>query len=161
MRVTLCRVLLVLTLASGTAIAAERSYMSLIGELIGMVEGARMVRDVCAVRSPSTAAANSRLLDSWKTRHKPVLDAAASQISSANDRMKKQGAPGENPVKDMLTAGQGLLEKHLAGMTPAQVREYCGAYPDLIDLKDREATTSIPEILKLLSDADRAPTERE
>jgi hypothetical protein len=61
----------------------------------------------------------------------------------------------------MLTAGRRLLDEHLAGMTPAELREYCGAYADLIGLKDREATTSIPRILKIVTDADKVLTERE
>ena len=147
--------LLVLALGAGTALAAERSYMSIIGELVGMVEGATMVRDVCAVRSPSTAAANSRLHDAWKARHKAVLDAARLKIADANERLKKENAAVEDPIKSMVTTGRGMLEEHLAGMTPSEVQDYCGAYADLIGLKDREATTSIPKLLKSLADADK------
>jgi len=128
--------------------------MSFVGELVGMVEGASMVRDACAVRSPSTAKANSRLHEAWKARHKAVLDAARSKIADANERLKKESAPGEDPIESMLTTARGMLDEHLAGMNPSEVQEYCGAYADLIGLKDREATTSIPKLLKILSDAD-------
>jgi hypothetical protein len=126
-----------------------------------MVEGARMVRDVCAVTSPSTAAKNARLYDGWQSRHKALLDAAAEQIARANVRLKKQGAPGENPVEFMVVSGRRLLEEHLAGMTPSQVQEYCGAYADLIAFKDREATDSLRKLLEIVTNADQALSERE
>ena len=161
MYITRCCVLLIFALGSAAVLADGRSYMALAGELMGMVEGAGMVRDACAARSPSTEAANARLYENWKRRHKAVLDAAREQLAHANERLKRQGAPGEDPIEGMLAAGRSLLEEHLDGMTPSQLREYCGAYSALIEFKDREASTSLPKLLEIVADADKVLTERE
>jgi hypothetical protein len=162
MHITLRNILLVVVLGSGAALAAEKSYMALVGELAGFVESPRLVRDYCAARSPATASANARLYDDWKARHKALLDAIEEQIGRANLRLKRQGAPGgDNPIAAMLATAPGLVEEQLAGMTTSQLKTYCGSYASLIKTKDAEASTSIPRLLEVVANADQVMSARE
>lgn len=162
MRTRLRHFLLALSLVSGAALAEGKSYMALVGELLGSVETPRIVRDVCATRSPATADTNAHLYEDWKARHKELLDAIDEQIARATVRLKKQGAnDGEPSMQEMVMAIQGVLEGQLDGMSKSQVQEICGRYPDLIKKKDAEASTSIQNLLEVVANADKVLSERE
>ena len=149
-------------LGSGAALAEERSYMSLVGELLGAVESPRMFRDGCAKRVPATSAQNARLYDDWRARHKALLDAADEQIARANERLKKQAAPAAgDPVSNMKESATRTYDEHLDKMTSPEVNEYCGSYAAFLKFKDDEFKSSVPNLLKVVTEADRALTERE
>jgi hypothetical protein len=72
--------------------------------------------------------------------------------------------PSASPTVSRPARTQGVMGAHtwdidcqaiIGDMTPTEVQEYCDAYADLIGLKDRAATTSIPTQLKTLADADK------
>ena len=156
------KMVLLAALGSGAAFAGGKSYMTLVGELMGAVESPRLIRDSCAAHVPSSANENSRLYDAWKLRHKDLLDAVAEQVLRANARLKKQGAPGgDEPARAMVDALGDALEQSISEMTPGQVTQFCGQYPKLIEKKDVEATTSIPKLLAVVEDADKDLTSRE
>jgi len=153
---------LVFALAPAFALAEGKSYMTLVGELVGAAEAPRMIRDYCANRAPGTAVENARLYEGWATRHKDLLGAVAEQLSRANVRLQKQGAPGgERPIEFMRKFAAQQLEQALDGMTPADVVKFCSAYPQYIEKKDKEAETSIRELLSVVEYADQKLTERE
>jgi hypothetical protein len=153
--------LLLTVLGAGTAIAAGKPYMTLVGELLGAVESPRLIRDFCATRSPSSAHENSRLYDAWKLRHADLLAAVADQVARANVRLKKQGAPGgDEPINAMLAALERALEQSLSAMTTDQVVQVCGQYSKVIEDKDLEAT-SIPKLLSIVKHADEVLSARE
>jgi hypothetical protein len=88
--------------------------------------------------------------------------AVAEQLARANVRLKKQGAPGgDRPIDFMRQMATQQLEQALGGMTPADVVQYCGGYPQLIEKKDNEAETSIRQLLSVVEYADQKLTERE
>jgi hypothetical protein len=147
---------------SGAVFAAGKSYMTLVGELMGAVESPRLIRDSCATHFPSSANDNARLYDAWKSRHKALLDSVAEQVRRANVRLKKQGAPGgDEPARAMVEALGRALEQSLSEMTPDQIAQFCGQYPKLIEKKDAEATSSIPKLLSVVEYADKELTSRE
>ena len=157
-RTTLLLAVTGLTAAS----AAGKSYMTLVGELVGAVEGPRLTRDACAVHAPSSANENSRLYEAWKMRHKALLDAVAEQVAHANVRLKKQGAlGGDEPTKAMVEAASQRIEQTLSAVTPNQAAEFCSHYSEYLERKDSEATTSITELLSLVEYADKELTSRE
>lgn len=154
--------LLALGFASAAAFAEGKSYMALVGELMGSIESPRMIRDYCAANSPDTAAENSRLYEAWKERHKELLQAIADQVARANIRMKKQGAGGgDEPSKVMVATAEKSLTERMQQLTPDQLKQLCAGFPALIEKKEREATTSIPELLYAVSEADKALSARE
>jgi hypothetical protein len=161
--ITYVRTMLLLTVSGLTATsAAGKSYMTLVGELIGAVEGPRLTRDSCANHVPSSAHENSRLYEAWKMRHKDLLDAVAEQVARANVRLKKQGAPsGDEPTKLMIEAVSQRIEQTMSAVTPDQAAEFCGRYSEYLERKDAEATTSMKELLSLVEYADRELTSRE
>jgi hypothetical protein len=156
------RLLVLLALCSFAALAEERSYMSLVGELLGAVEAPRMFRDGCAKRLPATAAERARLYDEWRARHKALLDSADEQIARANERLKKEATPGtDDPVSIMKETISRMYDEHLGKMSPQELNEYCGDYASYINSKDDEFKSSVPNLLKVVTEADRVLTERE
>jgi hypothetical protein len=156
------RQLVLLVLCSGAALAEGQSYMSLVGELLGAVETPRMFRDGCAMRVPATAAERAQLYDEWRVRHKALLDAADEQVARANERLKKQAAPETvDPVSKMKEAASRMFDEHLDKMTSQDLKEYCGSYAAYLKYKDDEFKNSVPQLLKVVTEADRALTERE
>jgi hypothetical protein len=153
---------LVLALAPAFALAEGKSYMTLVGELMGATESPQMIRDYCAKRTPGTSAEYSRLYEGWATRHKDLLGAVGEQLARANVRLKKQGAPGgDRPIDFMRQMATQKLEQALGGMTSVDVVQYCSGYSQLIDKKDNEAETSIRQLLSVVEYADQKLTERE
>jgi hypothetical protein len=153
---------LVLALAPAFALAEGKSYMTLVGELMGAAETPRMIRDICANRAPGTAVEYARLYEGWAMRHKDLLGAVAEQLSRANVRLKKQGAPGgQRPIDFMRNFVAQQLEQALDDTTPADVVKFCSGYSQYIEEKDKEAETSIRELLSVVEYADQKLTERE
>jgi len=153
---------LVLALAPAFAVAAEKSYMTLVGDLLAATESPRMIREYCAKRAPVTDALNTRMYEIWAMRHKDLLGAVAEQLARANVRLKNQGAPGgDRPIDSMRKIASERLEQALLGTTQAEVERYCGGYPQLIEKKDKEAETSIRQLLSVVEYADRMLTEQE
>ena len=153
---------LVLALVPAFALAEGKSYMTLVGELLGAVETPRMIRDYCAKRAPGTDVEFARLYEAWAMSHKELLGAVAEQLSRANVRLKKQGAPGgERPIDFIRNFVARQLEQVLGDMTPADLAKFCSAYPQYIEKKDKDAETSIRELLSVVEYADQKLTERE
>jgi hypothetical protein len=160
---TRVRTMLLLAVTGLTAAsAAGKSYMTLVGELIGAVEGPRLTRDSCAVHVPSTADENARLYEVWRMRHKDLLDAVAEQVARANVRLKKQGAPGgDETIKGLIETASQRIEQTMSAVTPDQAAEFCGHYSEYLERKDSEATTSMKDLLSLVEHVDKELTLRE
>lgn len=153
---------LVLALASAFVLAEGKSYMTLIGELMAATESPRMIREYCAKRAPVYDALYTRMYEIWSMRHKDLLAAVAEQLARANVRLKNQGAPGgDRPIDSMRQIASERLEQHLGGMTQAEVAQYCSGYPQLIEKKDKDAETSIRQLLSVVEFADKKLTEQE
>jgi len=161
MKVRLRTACLLLTLAPAFALAVGKSYMTLVGELMGATESPRMIRDYCSKRAPSSEAENSLLYEGWKTRNRDLLSAVAEQLARANVRLKKQGAPGgDSPIEFMRKVATQQIEQALGNMTSADVAQYCSGYRQLIEKMDKEAETSIRQLLSVVENADQKLTEK-
>ncbi len=143
-------------------IAAGQPYMSLVGELLGAVESPRMVRDFCAAKSPATVRENAQAFEAWHTRHTDLLSAVELQVERANQRLKRQGAPGgERPIAALYDLANRQIATVLGGKSAQDIASFCRAYPTWMKTKDNEAATSIPKLLDVVTHADKVLSERE
>jgi hypothetical protein len=154
--------LLAFLVAPCAVLASGKSYMALVGELVGSVQSPRIIRDYCAVHSPSTAVRYAKLYDEWAARHGALLAAIDEQAARAAVRLKKQGAPGgDKPIEWLIATITDSVLAKFDGYSSAQAEQVCSGYPKLLEAKDEEAEGEIPRLLSIVSDADKSLTTRE
>jgi hypothetical protein len=138
------------------AVGSGKHYLTLVGELFGAVESPRLIRDFCEVASPSTAKANARLYEEWRSRHKDLLDAVAVQVAHADARLKKQSPPADAESFDQMRSNmKNNLEEILRPQTSEEMMAFCKMYPQFLEKKDAEAATSIRELSRPHQDLGR------
>jgi hypothetical protein len=143
-----------LCLLLGTAWAAEpggKSYMMLVGDLVGAVEGPRVVQQVCVSRFPKRRMEFEGAYLAWRDRHGDLLKAVEERIGQANARLAQQGAPAGTSV---VTTIDGILRRQFDTLDAAKARKLCDSYPQILKSKDEEMTSSVPALLEEVSKAE-------
>jgi len=136
---------------AATAAEQPKSYMMLVGDLVGAVEGPRVVQDVCVSRFPKRRAEFVDAYTAWRTRHADLLKAVDEQVVRANARLKSQGAP---PEASVVTTVDGILHRQFDNLDGAKARKLCDSYPQILKSKDEEMTSTVPALLAAVAGAD-------
>jgi hypothetical protein len=134
--------------------AAEqgKSYMMLVGDLVGAVEGPRVIQEVCISRFPKKRAEFEAPYAAWRARHADMLKAIDEQVARANARLVNQGA---SPETSVVTTVDGILQRQLGPLDNAKARKLCDSYPQILKTKDEEMATSVPALLDAVRNADK------
>jgi len=137
-----------------TASAAEqgKSYMMLVGDLVGAVEGPRVVQDVCVTRFPKRRAEFVDAYTGWRTRHADLLKAVDEQVVRANARLKSQGAP---PDASVVTTVDAILHRQFDNLDNSKAKKLCDTYPQILKTKDEEMTSTVPALLAAVASAEK------
>jgi hypothetical protein len=129
-----------------------KSYMMLAGDLAGAVEGPRVIKDVCVSRFPRRRAEFEQAWSDWRARHADLLKAVDEQISKANARLEKQGAPAGASV---VTTIDAILHRQFDALDAGKAKKLCDSYPQILKSKDEEMTSSVPALLDAVSKAEK------
>ncbi len=140
--------------AAGLAAAQGqgKSYMILVGDLVGAVEGPRVVQDVCVSRFPKRRADFEGAYAEWRARHGDLLKAVDEQVVRANARLRSQGAPADASV---VTTIDAILHRQFDSLDAAGARKLCDSYPQILKTKDEEMAASVPALLEAVTNAER------
>ena len=140
-------------LATAPGSAAEKSYMTLVAELVGIVETPRYLQEACGHRLPDRQAKLLAEYQAWRKRHSDLLAAIALQIDKANARARRQGASVS--ITDLSTAGAQVMRDKMDSINEAQAREICGEYSKILRDKDVSMADAVPRRLAAIEEADR------
>jgi hypothetical protein len=145
-----------LFLGAACAVSAQgqgKSYMILVGDLVGAVEGPRVVQDVCVARFPKRHAEFEGAYAEWRTRHADMLQAIDVQVVRANARLRSQGAP---PDASVVTTVDAILHRQFDPLDAGKAKKLCDSYPQILKTKDEEMTSSVPALLDAVTKAEQA-----
>jgi hypothetical protein len=166
MPTSIARVVLIAAavLTAASANAAGKSYMSLLGELVGKAEMPRMLRDICADASPETAKQNARAYEEWAQRNAELLSAVKVQQDRGDVRLAKQA--GENPgapksTKEVIAMLHEVLAEQVSQAGPAAGKDMCSKYAGQLSSTEETRKAEIQSLLKTVTDADKALSTRE
>jgi hypothetical protein len=137
---------------SASAAEQSKSYMMLVGDLVGAVEGPRLIQEVCGAKIPKRRKEFSEAYLAWRARHEDVLKAIDAQVVRANVRLEQQGAP---PGASVVTTIDGILQRRFDALDAAKTRQLCDAYPATLKAVDEEMKSSVPALLEAVANADR------
>lgn len=140
-------------LVSAPGFPADKSYMTLVAELVGIVESPRYLQDACGRRLPEMRAARFAEYQQWRKRHSALLAAIAVQIDKANARARRQGASVS--ITDLSNAGAQVMREKMNSLAKAQAREICGEYSEILRDKDVSMADPVPKRLAAIEEADR------
>jgi len=140
-------------LAGATGFAADKSYMTLVGELVGIVESPGYLQEACGHRLPDMKAALRAQLLEWRRRHSELLTAIGLQIEKANARAKWSGS--RVSMADLSAAGAQVMREKMDSLGEDQARQICGEYSELLREKDVSMAGSVPQRLAVIEEADR------
>jgi hypothetical protein len=141
------------------ALAQQPPYMTLVGELVGAIDSPRVVMETCVTRKAGRREALKASYDAWRARHAPLLAQVDEQLSHADARLRRDNpAAGTGSVAEAMTR---ILQRRYDALDAAGLRQLCGRYDEMLRAKDVEMEATIPELLKRVSDADRALAGRE
>jgi hypothetical protein len=135
---------------AASALAQEKPYMALVGELVGAVENPRLVQEMCVSRFPKRRAEFTEAYSAWRTRHGEVLKAIDEQVARANLRLERQGAP---PGASVVATVGGILKRRFDALDTGKARQLCDAYPEILKAKDEEMKSAIPGLLEAVTNA--------
>jgi hypothetical protein len=159
MRVTRAAAFVLFGIAwAASATGQGKSYMMLVGDLVGAVETPRLIQEVCGSRFPKRRTEFADAYSQWRARHEDVLKAIDEQVARANVRLERQGAP---PGASVVTTINGILQRRFDTLDAAGIRQLCGAYPQTLKAKDEEMKSSVPTLLEVVADADRQMSAKE
>lgn len=127
--------------------------MTLVAELVGIVESPRYLQAACSRRLPDTTASLLAEYRAWRTRHAQVLDAVARQAERASARARREGS--RVSMADLSAAGAQVMRDRMDGLGEAQAREICRQYSELLRDKDVAMAESVPRRLAVIEAADR------
>jgi hypothetical protein len=152
-----------ISLATANPGAAAESYMSLVGELVGAVEGLRMLRDHCAGAVPEMAVQNARAYEAWVSRNAALLALAKTQRDHADVRIARQAAGNASAPKsttEIVALFQERLSAQLQRSGTEAQRAMCANYPKLISSSEKRRSEEIEALLNAVTEADRALSRR-
>jgi len=129
-----------------------KPYMMLAGDLAGAVEGPRVIQDVCVARFPKRRAEFEQAYTQWRARHGDLLKAIDAQVSRANARLERQGAP---PGSSVVTTIDAILHRQFDTLDNAKAKKLCDSYPEVLKAKDEEMASSVPALLQSVTNADK------
>jgi hypothetical protein len=153
MRVTRAAVYVLLGTAWAVSAPGQgKSYMMLVGDLVGAVETPRLIQEVCGSRFPKRRTEFADAYSQWRTRHEELLKAIDEQVARANVRLERQGAP---PGASVVTTIDGILQRRFDTLDASRTKQLCDAYPQTLKAKDEEMKSSVPTLLEMVADADR------
>jgi hypothetical protein len=161
-RVVLCFFLAVSLWATDVG-AAGQSYMSLVGELLGKVEGLRMLRDHCATVTPEDTE-TTLAYEAWEKRNSDLLALVKTQREHADKRLAKQALENSSAPKstaEFIALLEGRLLAELRESDVSSQKAMCAGYPELISSSETARREEIAALLKVVTHADQVLSERE
>ena len=142
-----------LALMAFEGIAEGKSYFTLVGELVGIVDTPRYLRDACARRLPDTRPRVHAAYAAWRARHAALLARVDEQVKRADARARRQGS--SFTPSDLGEAGAQRMHAQMRGVDLAQARGICGEYESLLEEKDEAMAGMVPTRLAAIEAADR------
>lgn len=152
-RVTLPLLSLLIALMAVESVGEGKSYFTLVGELIGIVDTPRYLRDACSRRLPDARQRVHAAYASWRDRHAALLARVDEQIRRADARARRQGS--SFTATDLGEAGAQRMHGQMRGVDLDQARSICSQYETLLEEKDEAMAGIVPARLAAIEDADR------
>jgi hypothetical protein len=152
-RVALPLLSLLMALAAVDGVGEGKSYFTLVGELIGIVDTPRYLRDACSRRLPDARQRVHAAYASWRERHAALLARVDEQVRRADARARRQGS--SFTATDFGEAGAQRMHEQMRGVDLAQARGICSQYETLLEEKDEAMAGVVPARLAAIEDADR------
>ena len=138
---------------TGTALAADKAYMTQVSELLGIVAAPTYLRDACSRRVPGIRDALRAQHAAWRQQHARLLAAIDVQLRRADARTRRQHSPFT--LADLDRAGARMMADRLDLLTPAESREACGTFGEFLREQDETMQATVPARLAALAAADR------
>jgi hypothetical protein len=123
-----------------------------VGDLVGAVEGPRVVQDVCVSRFPKKRAEFESAYSEWRARHADMLKSVDEQVVRANARLVSQGAA---PGTTVVSSVDAILHRRFDPLDASGARKLCDSYPQILKSADGEMTSTIPALLEAVASADQ------
>jgi hypothetical protein len=147
-----CTVALALLLrgTNRTAIAQQKNYMSMAGEVLAALEGPRLMNQHCAKAAPEFSAANTRAFRAWLARNAPLFDRAHAELERADRYLALPSTPkdpGLETVDKILARLQGAVSAMLSKNGPAAERRFCRRFPKYLTDNEKATTEEISALL--------------
>lgn len=134
-------------------IAEGKSYFTLVGELVGIVDTPRYLRDACARRLPDTRQHVHAAYSAWRGRHAALLARVDEQVRRADARARRQGS--SFTPSDLGEAGAQRTHAQMGSVDLGQARGICSEYESLLEEKDAAMTGVVPMRLAAIEAAER------
>lgn len=151
--------IVMLGLSAAGASAEGKSYVALVGELIGIVEKPRYALVACARRFPEKQAEMEAAYEAWRVRHASVLSRYELQMERASARIARE-APKET-LQKFQAAAYSVVDASLGARNGERARSYCDNYGALLNEKDSAMTDTVPKRLTVIENSDAELTRRE
>lgn len=148
-----------LALMTFDCVAEGKSYFMLVGELVGIVDTPRHLRDACASRLPETRQHVHVAYAAWRDRHSALLARVDNQISRADARARRQGS-SFTPTS-FGEAGAQRMHEQMRGVDLEQARFICSQYETLLQEKEEAMAGTVPTRLAAIEAADQQLSRRE
>jgi hypothetical protein len=140
--------LLLAAAASLPAVAQNRGFLD-VQELYVFVETPRLAQEVCATSQPQTAPQYAKMFAAWRERHAGVLKQVETLVDTTDRNLRRGGSPSR--VATSVDTARQRLRQRVSTSSPADVKKFCDAYPDLIKATDEQMKQRVPDQIKALS----------
>jgi hypothetical protein len=139
--------------------AEGKSYITLVSELVGIVETPRHLRDACSRRLPGEKAQFQSAYQRWRARHAELFARIDAQVARATARAKREGSTWT--LADFGEAGSELMHERLRAVTLEEARRVCAQYDGFLEDEDAAMESTVPKRLAVIEEADRELASRE
>jgi hypothetical protein len=146
------------------ASAAEPSYLSVVGEIVGKVEAQRVLRDYCAKARPETAAKNAAAYDSWHDRNAELLKRVDVQRAHADKLLAKRAASDPDPnapksAAEVVSAMEQVFYTQLDKLDAPVQQTVCAKFGDSLVASEQKWQTEIGGLLDRASTIEKSLVE--
>jgi hypothetical protein len=144
--------------------AAEPSYLSVVGEIVGKVEAHRILRDYCAKARPESAAGNAAAYDSWRERNAELLKRVDVQRAHADKLLAKRAASDPDPTApksaaEVVAAMEQVFWAQLDKLEQPLQQTVCVRFGDSLAATEQKWQVEIGELLDRASTIEKSLVE--
>jgi hypothetical protein len=144
--------------------AAEPSYLSVVGEIVGKVEAHRILRDYCAKARPESAASNAAAYDLWSERNAGLLKRVDVQRAHADKLLAKQAASDPDPnapksAAEVVAAMEQVFWAQLDKLEQPVQQNVCVRFGDSLAATEQKWQVEIGGLLERASTIEKSLVE--
>jgi hypothetical protein len=144
--------------------AADPSYLSVVGEIVGKVEAHRILRDYCAKARPEAAAANAAAYDSWRERNAALLQRVDAQRAHVDKILARQASRNPDPASpnsaaEVVASMEKLFSAELDKLDKPLQQTVCARFGDSLAATEATWQAEIGELLDRASTIEKSLVE--